>query len=110
MEYKGEPFPLLGFPNESNERNDNVVYRCRFNTARAVIWEDGMPSRKTYRVNIYCLAMTDKIETDQRDRVYSSQAPIGVDDAFEAQMAINYLMQTHLPGEVTDDDCSTYQD
>lgn len=101
-----EPFPLLGFPNESNERGDNVVYRCRFNTARAVVWEAHTTHQKRYRVNIYCLAKTDKMETDYRDRVCSSQIPIDVDDAFEAQLAINYLMQTHLPTEVTDDECS----
>jgi hypothetical protein len=97
--HKAEPFPLLGFPNESNERNDMIVYRCRFTAARAIIWWD---IDDTYYVNLYRLSRHDNCETDQRDRVALPQKPILVHDAFEAQLAINYLMQTHLPTEVTE--------
>jgi hypothetical protein len=98
-------FALLGFPNETNEPRSNVVYQCFVHNARIALWE--RRALKGYALNLYRAIpdsrMLNDTLTDVRDRYHVSQGPIEVADAFEAQLAINYLIQTYLPREVTGD-------
>jgi hypothetical protein len=105
---KQERFPLLGFPNETNIPAGEIVYQCWFGTtARVAIWQwqqhRTMREKGRYGVNLYVNHATDKLCTHVQDRYSYKQKPIAVNDAFEAQLAINYLIQTHLPQEVIDD-------
>jgi hypothetical protein len=105
-------FPLLGFPNESNEPEGVIVYRCRFGSeARIALWVRPPAQRpqgyKKYGLNLYIMQTTDGMSTHATNRYSPNQQPIDVDDAFEAQLAINYLIQKHLPQEVIDDINST---
>jgi hypothetical protein len=100
MEYK--LFPLMGFPGEHNKPDGGVIYQCFFPTARIALWKVTPPTRTSrYEVNLYKLLHTDAHSddtlTDHRDRFARHQAPISVACALEAQLAINYLIQTHLP-------------
>lgn len=97
-------FQLLGFPNEDNIPNGEIVYQCHFTRAdaRICIWITNATRR--YAVNLYHARRTDTILTHRQDRYDPMQSPIMVDDAFEAQLAINYLVQKHLPTEVTNDE------
>jgi hypothetical protein len=92
-------FPPLGFPNETCERHGEVVYRARIGDCRIVVWEYSKKLRD-YGVNLYHDWRTDGIPTHPKDRYVYNQEPIHVADAFEAQLAIFYLIQKHLPPEV----------
>lgn len=110
-----KPFPLLGFPNESNEPEGVVVYRCRFgNEARIALWaRNGSTLPRgygKYGLNLYNLNTTDGMATHAANRYSPNQRVIDVDDAFEAQLAINYLIQKHLPQEVIDDIYRTHEE
>jgi hypothetical protein len=109
-----ESFPLLGFPNESNERLNEIVYRCFIgDDCRVCLWERNKSFSKNdkgkYAVNIYRGHITDHVLTHMQDRYSIYQGAIVVEDAFEAQLAINYLIQTHLPLEVINDVCFAYE-
>ena len=99
-------FPLLGFPNENNKPDGNVVYQCFFGIARIALW-DTSPQKigVNFELNIYKPlpddAYRDDTLTDHRDRYARNQPPISVNDAFEAQLAIFYLIQKYLPPTLT---------
>ena len=104
------PFPLLGFPNETNLAVGEVVYQCRFGHphkfARIALWKrtKGPATPKGgYGVNLYHVHTSNGTLTHAQDRYSYNQGPIIVEDAFEAQLAINYLIQKHLPEEVIND-------
>jgi hypothetical protein len=102
MVYNGL-FPLLGFPHESNACNGNVAYSAYVgDDCRIVMWKRHQ-RYGGYAVNLYRNHMTDNIPTHQKDRYSYNQEPIPVADALEAQLAIFYLIQKHLPQEVIDD-------
>ena len=109
-------FPLMGFPGERNKRDGMVVYQCFFPTARIALWTLVAGG---YELNLYRPfpddAHRDDTLTDHCDRYAKHQAPIFVNDAFEAQLAIFYLVQTYLPGdllplEVTHDVSDAYKE
>lgn len=90
---ESDRFPLLGFPNESNEpKYSTVVYQCFFDNARIAIWADAPGKR--YGINLYKLGPKEHI-TDARDRFDMYQKPIYVSDPLEAQMTIFFLLQKH---------------
>ena len=102
-----DSFPLLGFPRESNVWSSSVVYRAYVgDDCRIVLWKRHQ-RYGGYAVNLYRKHMTDNIPTHQKDRYSFNQEPISVADALEAQLAIFYLIQKHLPQEVIDDINST---
>jgi len=98
-----EIFPLMGFPGETNKQDGNVHYQCHFGIARIALWNSGTG----YALNIYKPlpddAHRDDTLTDHCDRYDPYQRPIKVGCVFEAQLAINYLIQIYLPTEVTND-------
>ena len=96
-------FPLMGFPNENNDMHGEVVYQCFFEKVRVVIWYNAKLFAGNYGLNLYTHNYTDQSLTHVADRYEPHQKPIHVADAFEAQLAINYLLQTYLPTEVTND-------
>jgi len=106
MEYS--KFPLLGFPKESNKPDGDIVYKCWFEGARVFIWKD-KNDPVTYGLNLYKPRFTDESQTHVMDRICKEQGPIHVADAFEAQLAIFYLIQKYLPTGVTDDICHADQ-
>jgi hypothetical protein len=102
-------FPLLGFPGETNVRDGDILYRCYFEgKARVALWKH--KHDRTYALNLYHARFTDESLTHVRDRISLRQGPIYVDDAFEAQLAIFYLVQKYLPTGVTDDISHAYQE
>lgn len=98
-------FPLMGFPKENNSRNEgeNVVYTCQFVGGRIVMWAGGYKGKGTYALNLYRNQYTDHSMSHPSDRFDFKRVPIPVDCVFEAQLAINYLVQKYLPTEVTND-------
>ena len=107
MEYKRR-FPLMGFPKETNKRDGDIIYQCWFEGGRIALWQE--PPTKNYALNIYRLRFTDESQSHVQDRLCSTQPPIRVNDAFEAQLAIFYLVQTYLPTEVTHDVSEAYKE
>ena len=98
-------FPLLGFPNENNRRAGEVVYQAFWWGVRIAVWarHKGLTQQGKYGVNLYLAHYTNDTVTHVQDRYSVNQGPILVDDAFEAQLAINHLIQKHLPQELIDD-------
>lgn len=95
----------LGFANEllwpGGGHSGGVIYEVYFKAARAAVWIRGI-AKNRFAVNLYQLERdaTTQMPTDRRLRVCPSQEPINVEDEIGAQLAIYYLMQTHLPSEV----------
>jgi len=92
-------FPLMGFPGETNKPDGGVVYQCFFPTGRIALWRT--KHSRYYELNLYRPfpddAHKDDTLTDHRDRIAAWQNPVRVNCVLEAQLAINYLIQTHLP-------------
>jgi hypothetical protein len=97
MAFSDEPFPLMGFPNESNDWVGSVIYSCEFAGGKIVMWRESF--KPEYHLNLYRL---DATEYNAGDRICRTQLPLKVSDVLEAQLAIFYLVQTYLPTEVTD--------
>jgi hypothetical protein len=101
-----DKFPLLGFPAETNERCGTVVYQCFFINARIALWrrEHGMEGESKYQLNLYKNTFYQNELTHPTNRYRPLQLPIKVNDAMEAQLAINFLIQRYNiynPLEVT---------
>jgi hypothetical protein len=107
MEYK--KFPLMGFPKETNQRDQDIIYRCWFEGGRIAMWRTPYDAG-LYALNMYHCRFTDESVTHVQDRINPKQGPIYVSDVLEAQLAINWLIQTYLPTEVTNDFSSTIQE
>ncbi|MFL5655946.1 MAG: hypothetical protein ACJ8CB_17435 [Ktedonobacteraceae bacterium] len=105
-----ERFPLLGFPHEEAFNDAGlIVYRCLVGDARIVVWLHNpikealhlLLKGQQYGVNIYRNYTPSETDTDRRARYNHDQSPIIVEDPFEVQLAIFFLIEKHLPKEVT---------
>lgn len=107
MNLKRDSKLKLGFPEERHpdHSDENLIYTCRPASCAVIyVWERDAGD---YGVNIYHYPHIDpRSPTNMRGRFHVAQAPINCTDPLELQLAINYLIQTHLPAEVTENEAA----